>query len=424
MSNEARTPSPRPRRGRRVRYRQRPLQAVVRGLVLGLHGGRHVLHMAIMAFFPNLSASDVSFTHGRHRGHRASAGDRGSAAAGADPASGEPGDLRADASTRTSRSRRPPSRTTVPTTFRPRGRTPERGGRRAHLHALHRGPRGAQPAGGGARPSSGSIRPCFVTPAWAEPCSCTSSSTITGSCRSSVSRVLRAQCPGPGRHAGRRGLRVLGGHEPRPAGSGVDPDPHHLPDALTPHAGPAHAGADIAPMRSEAPLPPTGGGASAHLRTFRGRPRPSPHAGCRRWFRAGRRARTFRRCNESVCGIVWSASARNSPGGATGRGGRPGAEVTLVAVTKGHPFDVVEAALSAGLTDLGENRVEALVERAARVEAGRLPLAHDREAPAEAGYRSCTGSRTWCTRWTRSAWRSGWTGRRRRGPPRSASSCR
>jgi PLP dependent protein len=57
--------------------------------------------------------------------------------------------------------------------------------------------------------------------------------------------------------------------------------------------------------------------------------------------------------------------------GATERGGRPGAEVTLVAVTKGHPFDVVEEALSAGLTDLGENRVEALVERAGRVEAGR-----------------------------------------------------
>jgi PLP dependent protein len=49
------------------------------------------------------------------------------------------------------------------------------------------------------------------------------------------------------------------------------------------------------------------------------------------------------------------------------RGGRSPDDVTLVAVTKGHPFEVVEAALAAGLRDLGENRVESLVERAARV---------------------------------------------------------
>jgi pyridoxal phosphate enzyme (YggS family) len=35
-------------------------------------------------------------------------------------------------------------------------------------------------------------------------------------------------------------------------------------------------------------------------------------------------------------------------------------EVRLVAVTKSHPFEAVEAAIAAGLTDLGENRVEEL----------------------------------------------------------------
>lgn len=49
------------------------------------------------------------------------------------------------------------------------------------------------------------------------------------------------------------------------------------------------------------------------------------------------------------------------------RSGRSPHDVTLVAVTKGHPFDVVEAALAVGLRHLGENRVESLVERAARV---------------------------------------------------------
>lgn len=49
------------------------------------------------------------------------------------------------------------------------------------------------------------------------------------------------------------------------------------------------------------------------------------------------------------------------------RSGRSPDDVTLVAVTKGHPFEVVETALAAGLRDLGENRVEFLVERAARV---------------------------------------------------------
>ncbi|MDH3272274.1 MAG: YggS family pyridoxal phosphate-dependent enzyme [Gemmatimonadota bacterium] len=40
--------------------------------------------------------------------------------------------------------------------------------------------------------------------------------------------------------------------------------------------------------------------------------------------------------------------------------GRPSGAVRLVAVTKGHPYDAIEAALAAGLDDLGENRVEEL----------------------------------------------------------------
>lgn len=44
--------------------------------------------------------------------------------------------------------------------------------------------------------------------------------------------------------------------------------------------------------------------------------------------------------------------------------GRPAEAVRIVAVTKGHPPAAVEAALAAGLRDLGENRVESLVERA------------------------------------------------------------
>jgi len=45
------------------------------------------------------------------------------------------------------------------------------------------------------------------------------------------------------------------------------------------------------------------------------------------------------------------------------RAGRGEGEVTLVAVTKSHPLPALEAALSAGLTDLGENRVEEMEEK-------------------------------------------------------------
>jgi PLP dependent protein len=42
------------------------------------------------------------------------------------------------------------------------------------------------------------------------------------------------------------------------------------------------------------------------------------------------------------------------------RSGRSAEEVTLVAVTKGHPPEVVRAILAAGLADVGENRVQEL----------------------------------------------------------------
>ncbi|HEX9951227.1 MAG TPA: YggS family pyridoxal phosphate-dependent enzyme [Rubricoccaceae bacterium] len=45
--------------------------------------------------------------------------------------------------------------------------------------------------------------------------------------------------------------------------------------------------------------------------------------------------------------------------------GRAPEAVTLVAVTKTHPVETVRAALAAGLTNLGENRVQEMVEKAA-----------------------------------------------------------
>ncbi len=42
------------------------------------------------------------------------------------------------------------------------------------------------------------------------------------------------------------------------------------------------------------------------------------------------------------------------------RGGRRAADIRLVAVTKSHPIDAVEAAARVGLEDVGENRVEEL----------------------------------------------------------------
>lgn len=47
--------------------------------------------------------------------------------------------------------------------------------------------------------------------------------------------------------------------------------------------------------------------------------------------------------------------------------GRPAGSVGLVAVTKGHPVAALEAALAAGLRDLGENRVEELEAKVAEI---------------------------------------------------------
>jgi len=45
--------------------------------------------------------------------------------------------------------------------------------------------------------------------------------------------------------------------------------------------------------------------------------------------------------------------------------GRDAGAVRLVAVTKGHPLEALEAAIAAGLRDLGENRVDELEEKVA-----------------------------------------------------------
>lgn len=54
---------------------------------------------------------------------------------------------------------------------------------------------------------------------------------------------------------------------------------------------------------------------------------------------------------------------RDRVAGAALAAGRNPADVRLVAVTKGHPLEALEAALALGVTDLGENRVEELEEK-------------------------------------------------------------
>ncbi len=46
------------------------------------------------------------------------------------------------------------------------------------------------------------------------------------------------------------------------------------------------------------------------------------------------------------------------------RGGRDASDVRIVAVTKAHPPGAIEAALEAGLADIGENRIEELARKA------------------------------------------------------------
>ncbi|HEY7875079.1 MAG TPA: YggS family pyridoxal phosphate-dependent enzyme [Actinomycetota bacterium] len=52
------------------------------------------------------------------------------------------------------------------------------------------------------------------------------------------------------------------------------------------------------------------------------------------------------------------------------RRGRSGSDVTLVAVSKTFPADVVQAALRAGVTDLGENRAQELKEKVSAIGSG------------------------------------------------------
>lgn len=58
------------------------------------------------------------------------------------------------------------------------------------------------------------------------------------------------------------------------------------------------------------------------------------------------------------------------------RSGRTGADVTLVAVTKGHPLAAVEAALGAGVRDIGENRAEELQAKVRALEGRPAPRWH------------------------------------------------
>lgn len=63
--------------------------------------------------------------------------------------------------------------------------------------------------------------------------------------------------------------------------------------------------------------------------------------------------------SERVAGITAAVAS------AARRAGRPPGDVTLVAVTKSAPASVFEQAAAAGLTDLGENRLPAALERMA-----------------------------------------------------------
>lgn len=56
------------------------------------------------------------------------------------------------------------------------------------------------------------------------------------------------------------------------------------------------------------------------------------------------------------------------------RAGRDPAEVTLVAVSKGHPIDLVGAAIEAGCHDLGENRAQELLPKALEARAAGLGI--------------------------------------------------
>ena len=67
---------------------------------------------------------------------------------------------------------------------------------------------------------------------------------------------------------------------------------------------------------------------------------------------------------------------RDEVDAAARRSGRGGTDVTLVAVTKSHPLAAVEAALAAGIEDIGENRVDELAAKVKAFEDGPAPRWH------------------------------------------------
>jgi hypothetical protein len=67
---------------------------------------------------------------------------------------------------------------------------------------------------------------------------------------------------------------------------------------------------------------------------------------------------------------------------AAGRAGREPGEVTLVAVTKTHPLEVVQSAYQAGVRHFGENRVEEALEKIAPFEAWLAGRPADSPPPA------------------------------------------
>lgn len=55
---------------------------------------------------------------------------------------------------------------------------------------------------------------------------------------------------------------------------------------------------------------------------------------------------------------------------ACARAGRDPNDVTIVAVTKGHPFEAMEVARAHGMTDLGENRIQDALPKLERIDDG------------------------------------------------------
>jgi len=75
--------------------------------------------------------------------------------------------------------------------------------------------------------------------------------------------------------------------------------------------------------------------------------------------------------------------------------------VTIVAVTKGFGSDAIRAALAAGLTDIGENRVQEAVRKQdalGDVTGIRWHLIGHCSATRPG---SCPADSSWCTRWIR-----------------------